>query len=351
MTDIDPPFGFPFSSAAALRRAFEEGLGRLLEYEGLGPFILVSANATFDAEVFACLESRLLHRYHELEAHYRGALAEGRLLQDAEDDLMVMLKMIAVGFDRLKKTETRRIGPWEAQFNHLRSFRPPRNSGAAVTTLHRPFDSGGFHFNKRFLEKECFWRGELAGREVALLYNKYPFVELHGLLVPEGPVCHPQFLDEGHHRYIWRATEALGESVEGVGFGYNALGAHASVNHLHFQLFAREVPLPVADPRWRHNGGDLPYPSRCEGFDAMGEAWAFIERLHDAGIAYNLIYLPGRMLCLPRKPQGACPTPSWGAGLSWYEMAGGMLTFNRHDFDALDEERIGALLAAASVDL
>ena len=349
MTDSHSPFGSPFDSRTALRHAFEAGLGELLGYEGLGPFILVSANANFDAEVYACLETRLLHRYHELEAHYREALAEGRPLSDTDDDLMVMLKMIAAGIDRLKKTETRQVGPWEAQFNHLRSFRPPRNSGAALTTLRKPFNENGFHFNKPFLEKECFWRGELGGKPVALLYNKYPFVELHGLLVPEGPMGHPQFLEEGHHRYIWRVTEELGERVEGVGFGYNALGAHASVNHLHFQLFARSTPLPLADPRWAHNGGSEPYPARCDAFDSADASWDYIHRLHELGISYNLVYLPGRVLCLPRKRQGECPTPVWGAGLSWYEMAGGMLTFNRHDFDALKEAPIAALLADATL--
>ena len=345
MTDLNSPF----ASRDALRQAFEAGLAELLGYEGLGPFILVSANANFDAEVYACLEQRLLHRYHELEHHYREALAEGRPLSDADDDLIVLLKMITVGVDRLKKTETRAVGPWEAQFNHLRAFRPPRNSGAAVSALRKPFSENGFHFNKPFLEKECFWRGELAGRSVALLYNKYPFVELHGLLVPEGPMGHPQFLEEGFHRYVWRVTEELGGRIEGIGFGYNSLGAHASVNHLHFQLFARREPLPVADPRWRHNGGGEPYPARCEAFDSADRAWAYIDRLHQIGVTYNLIYLPGRLLCLPRKPQGECPTPSWGSGLSWYEMAGGMLTFNRHDFDALEQTPIAALLADATL--
>ncbi|GAB6040795.1 hypothetical protein [Endothiovibrio diazotrophicus] len=345
MTDT----ALPFHSTADLRRAFEEGLGRLLDHDGLGPFILVAANATFDAEVYATLEERLRHRFGELERHYREALAEGHPLRDTDDDLMVMLKMIAVGFDRLRKTETRAVGPWEVQYNHLRSFRPPRASGTAVATLRQPFNPDGFHFNKPFLEKECFWRGELEGRPVALLYNKYPFVDLHGLLVPEGPAGHPQFLEEAHHHYIWQLTAALGERLDGVGFGYNALGAHASVNHLHFQLFARAEPLPVAHSRWRHNGGGEPYPARCEAFDSATTAWEYIARLHRRGITYNLIYLPGRLLCLPRKPQGECPIPPWGAGLSWYEMSGGMLTFNHHDFDQLSEAPVTTLLADASL--
>jgi hypothetical protein len=52
-----------FSSASELRRAFEHGLAGLLEQDVLGAFILVLANATFERETFARLQSDLPSRF------------------------------------------------------------------------------------------------------------------------------------------------------------------------------------------------------------------------------------------------------------------------------------------------
>ena len=77
-----------------------------------------------------------------------------------------------------------------------------------------------------------------------LLYNKFPFVDLHSLLVPRRLENAPQFLHRHHHEAAWAMTLALGETLPGVGLGYNSFGAFASVNHLHFQLFLRPDSQP-----------------------------------------------------------------------------------------------------------
>ena len=249
-----------FASPAAFRQAFADGLTGLLEKGGLGPFILVCANATFSHAIYDPAAGGLQHLYAELRAAYAEALEHGREIAAVEEDLLVFLKIQAIGLERLKPTETRQSEGWELQFNHLRSFRPKRITAKVPERLHAPFDEAGFHFNKGFMQKEAFWAGELCGRHATLYYNKYPFVDFHGLLVPERESCLSQYLTEAHHFYLWEVSAALAQNLPGVGFGYNSLGAFASVNHLHFQMFIKPQGFPVMAPKWKHNGGILPYP-------------------------------------------------------------------------------------------
>lgn len=321
-----------FHSPERFIKAFGEGLEKMLEHEGLGVFILVCANAGFDPLLQQRLAGRLRERFDEYSARYRELLREGRGLPDADDDVLVFLKIMAIGLDALEPKRRRSEGPWELQFNPLRAFRPPRMAQQRIEGLHIPFNENGFHFNKPFLRKECFWGGELEGREVELLYNKFPFVDYHGLLVPQREHNAPQFLTHDDHHYLWRITERLGETLPGVGFGYNSYGAYASVNHLHFQMFLRHEPLPLKDSQWRHNGGNIDYPSRCERFDTADGAWRFIEAMHRVEESYNLLYLPGSCYCLPRRRQGSYQHEGWTAGFAWYEMCGGMVCFNRDDY-------------------
>lgn len=325
-----------FRSSERFQEAFAQGLVEMLEHDGLGVFILICANAGFSPALQHLLSPALKERYQRHAEDYREALAQGQCLPDADDDVLVFLKMMAIGFETLRPSERRNAGPWEVQFNPLRSFRPPRMAHTRVDAIHAPFNENGFHFNKAFLRKECFWSGTLEGREVELLYNKFPFVDYHGLLVPQREHNAPQFLTRDDHHYLWRLSETIGESLPGVGFGYNAYGAYASVNHLHFQMYRRESPLPVESPEWRHNGGNRSYPSCCERFDKVESAWSFIDTLHCEGTSYNLLYVPGSLFCLPRQKQGNYQHAAWTAGFTWYEMCGGMVTFNRTQYETLD---------------
>ena len=284
----------PFNSTALLRETFERQLDQLLtDYDELGVFILVLANAGYDAVIWDDLHKHLEEKYDYLMQSIREHDEKGLVLDDAEDDLMVFRKLMALGFENLKPTRFRNVGHWELQFNRLRSFRPPRMTQAVAEGISAPFNPEGFHFNKPFLRKETFWHGGLEGREISLLYNKFPFVDMHGLLVPEPHAERPQLLTQKDNEYLWSVSETLGGYLPGAGFGYNSYGAGASVNHLHFQMFLREQPLPVADPCWQHNGGDEAYAANCYRFDDAASAWQMIETLHRQEVSYNLVYLPG----------------------------------------------------------
>lgn len=335
----------PFQSRAALEQAFVAGLERQLEAPSLGAYILVLANASFDAGIWPRLGPRLAVRFETLAAEISASLRAGRQPDAPDDDLMVFLKLMAMGFPAITATEFRHAGPWELQFNPLRALRPARASGQQVNGCQPPaFNGQGFHFNKPFLRPEILWEGRLGSHQARLLYNKFPFAPLHTLLVPEPERELPQLLSQELHHYAWHLAESLGQALPGIGIAYNSYGAHASVNHLHFQMYLRETSLPLQDPSWRHNGGDLAYPIDCRVFTSALEAWFFIERLHQDLIPYNLVYLPGRLYCLPRQTQGRQPLPPWTAGFAWHELAGGITTFRRDDYEGLAEATISNAL-------
>lgn len=336
-----------FTSTAAFRRHFEDGLSRLLEAGGLNLFVLVAANATYDAALFAALRGRLEAAYGDLLSRYRTALTAGRRVEAADDDLLVFLKIAAIGFDALATRELRQAGPWEVQFNHLRAFRPMRNSQRPIARIRQPFDNAAFNFNRPFMQQEALWSGRLLGQPVDLYYNKYPFVDSHCLLVPARERGLEQYHLRDMHELVWRLVDELAGALPGVRVGYNALGAFASVNHLHFQLFVRTGALPVENAGWKHNGGGRDYPVVCCRFEDCAAAWSAIEHLQAQNQAYNLLYTPQAMYCMVREKQGGFMLPEWSAGLSWYELCGGMLTFNRDDFATLDSALIDAALTRA----
>ena len=342
MTEIAPLF----ASQARLREAFIVGIEQMLgHHRGLGVFILALANATYDEALWQRLREPLKVRFEELADSLREELRAGRNPADAPDDVLVFLKLMAVGFDGLQLTRFRREHAFELQFNQLRAFRPSRMANVAVEELYRPFDPQGFHFNKPFLLKEVLWEGRLVGHDCRVLYNKFPFAELHALLVIGPEDNKPQWLTEADHAAAWQITSALAEGLPGVGFGYNAYGAYASVNHQHLQMFSRsDGAYPVEAPHWRHNGGEEDYPAECYRFENPDDAWSAIHAFHQSNRAYNLLYRPGRLYLLLRRFQGSYQHEPWTSGFAWSELAGAVTTFNPQDFETLGRAQIAAEL-------
>ena len=335
----------PFKSLEYFRDQFNQGLHELLIHEKLGTFILVLANATQHESLFAGLQPKLLQQFNSLKANYQNALAQGNQLKEVEEDLLVFLKIVAIGFENIKLTQTRQQGNWQCQFNHLRSFRPRRLSGSNnKKVMSIPFDDNAFHFNKPFMAKECFWQGELNGKQIDLFYNKYPFADCHGLFVPQRESKLPQLLTESLHQYMWQVTEQLSHTLPGVGFGYNSYGAYASVNHLHFQMFMEPKGLPVTDSHWQHNDGVKTYPVTVIKKTNVNDAWQSFIKLNNLKQPYNVLYTANEIYIMPRKAQGSVDVPEWSSGFTWYEMCGAMLMFNRDDYLSLVEKEISDLL-------
>lgn len=334
-----------FSSPQSLRAAFEKGLDRQLEDESLGTFILVLANSLFDEHIFKKFKHRLANKFELKKQNFSSKLRQGKHLQGAADDILVFLELITMGFDNLSTTDFRHTENWELQFNQLRSLKPRRISSAVISTLSHNFDESAFHFNKPFLDKEIFWFGDIDGIAVKLLYNKFPFARMHGLLVPEPGQNLPQLLSADMHYFISSLCQQLGDNIPDIAIAYNGYGAGASVNHLHFQTFIMQKALPVLAPHWQHNGGSMPYPTSCKIFQSSSKAWQYISKLHENNIIYNLIYLPGTIVCLPRQYQGNYKIPQWTENFAWYELCGGITTFNQKDFQALQDVEISAALS------
>jgi hypothetical protein len=347
-----PKLPTPLTSLPALEQAFAEGLGAMLEQHcGLGVYILVLANAAFDGALWARLGAPLAERHAHLAESMTATLRRGGRLDEPDDDVLVFLKLLAIGFAHLQPasmtsiTQSRRAGPWALSFNPIRALRPPRMSGARIDRLLRPFDPAAFHFNKPFLAREVFWEGELAGKPARLLYNKFPFARLHGLLVPEPARELPQYLTPELHGWAWEVSRLAGAAVPGFGLAYNSCGAHASVNHLHFQSFVVEAPLPVQDAAFVHNGGGLAYPLPCRRFADAAEAWFHLDEMHSQGIPYNLIYSADCLHVLARAPQGSRAQAAWNGGFAWSELAGAITLFSRDEFERLSEAEIAAEMA------
>jgi hypothetical protein len=335
----------PFASLAALEQGFADGLAIMLDkHAGLGVYILVLANAAFDQALWSQLSPALARQHAELAAALTDTLRRGRQPTEPDDDVMVFLKLTAIGFENLGTMESRRAGPWEAMFNPIRALRPPRVSGMKFEGLRHPFDPAGFHFNKPFIAKEVLWQGDLAGKPARLLYNKFPFARLHGLLVPESLRDMPQYLTAELHRWAWEVCAHSG--VPGLCLGYNSYGAAASVNHLHFQSFVQTKPLPVQDPRIVHNGGVEAYPLPCRRFADPAEAWLELDRLHQRNTPYNLIYSKECLHLVARVPQDSDKLSAQSRGYGWSEMAGAVTLFSREAYEGLDAEGFAATLAS-----
>lgn len=333
-----------FASPKAYRDAFEARLARLVGEDTLGVFILALANANYDGAIFDRLHGALRTAFGHWCDRFDGG--DPRAAAAAKDDVEVFARLRALGFGNLTAARRRHLGPWELQFNPLRGLRPPRMSNAVVNRLYKPFDPGGFHFNKPFLRSEIFWEGELAGTPVRLLFNKFPFADLHGLLVPQAASNRPQYFDAEIHERVWDIAMLLGRTLPGIGFGYNAHGAYASVNHLHLQVFMRaDAGYPIESMRWRHNGGSETYPLAVYRFDDRLVAWAALRDLHVRDIAYNLVYRPGCLYLVKRPMQGSYVHSAWTAGFAWSELAGAFTTLTLADFEGLTATRIEAELA------
>ena len=329
---------------STLHDAFVAGLENMLADCGLGAFILVLANASYETSFYSALKQQLQDEY-------------GRLLTDVEgrqhatpEDRQVFEQLAALGLDQLHAREVRQLGPWSIQFNQLRSFRPPRMSDLKIDRLGMPFDENGFHFNRAFLEKEIFWQGQINGSYCRLLYNKFPFVDYHSILVIEPEENRPQFLSRDAHEFIWKLAEALGDRLPAIGFGYNAYGAGASVNHQHFQMYLRQdAGYPVEDACWRHNGGDLDYPLDCHLATSSDSAWRLISELHDTDTTYNLIYRPGLAYIIARQFQGRFAYADWMTGMGWADVAGEVTAFNHKDYERVDQAELEKQLRAANL--
>ena len=126
----------------------------------------------------------------------------------------------------------------------IRGFRPKRNAKEKNVSLNEP--AKGFNYACRECDFEVFESNQFVNIKIDFMYNKYPFAPYHFLLIPNRREVHNQFLDpEKDSKILEYLVSTANSSEDEVRFGYNSLGAHASVNHLHFHGFLTKGKMPI----------------------------------------------------------------------------------------------------------
>lgn len=333
-----------FSSEDRLRNGHLDGLNTLTaDYASkgdIGAIVVVSTNIAHDSAMRALLQPKVLEAFRD---SLNPPLLLDGVRKASDDDLVVFLRIAALGLDKCHPTESASRGVWRVQFNELRRLRPRRGAGEPFVTLRVPYGER-FNFNLDRLAKECISEEtDSTGERASLFFNKFPFAGLHTLVVPRRTEKRPQFMDESMHLWVSRA---IGESqIPGFGMGYNAVGAYASAHHFHLQAFVERAGLPVMNGEWTHNGGSRQYPVSCSRFTGPTEAWNWIAERHHRNQPYNLVYVKGATYCFIRKPQLTYQHASWTTGFAWFELAGCMIVNERNEFEELSELEIEAEFA------
>lgn len=332
-----------FSSVTNFHTAFINGLDKALSSPDLNPatFNLVFGNA--------------IHHHQEREFLQRLEASKNNLagkvdLNATDDDTVIFLKLKDMQLDWQNWTmlEDRKINSWNVQLNKFRMLKPKGYADQVITQVHISFNENDFNFNK--IEGPVLWSGDISGHKASLYYNKFPYKDLQALLVLDPEKNKEQFLTGEDHSFVFEMTNSLSR-LYNVSFGYNSLGASASVNHLHFHLMVGIEKLPVAEGKWLHNGGNIPYPANIYVYDNPQDSWTLIDKLNQKNIPYNVLYLPGKIYVFPRKFIGTYKDVPWSVGFGWIQMSGNFIVYDEDAVNRLTEDIINDALTDASIKL
>ena len=140
----------PFQALSGFNDAFVEGLVRQRDDGGMGALILALANATLESSLWERMRCGLARRFDAQRKDIRARLRAGEAVSASQDDLLVFLKLMVMGFDGLGVTEYRYPGVWELQYNPVRRLRPARNKSEVIGLQFDEIKDG----NKAFYEKD-----------------------------------------------------------------------------------------------------------------------------------------------------------------------------------------------------
>lgn len=239
-----------------------------------------------------------------------------------------------------KDPDTRRIIEWIRQRvsgDEILIGPPEEIKIGSFKLQHNPFREGYFNINQtipckintpidpekdfhlgKVDRREKFYIFSFEGQGFDLYHSKLPFAPYHFVLVPQTEKIHTQYIDPANDREILLAilrivrSGVLGDSIR---IGYNSYGAHATLNHLHFQGFLItddwEPPLErvlenspkgenidhfLRGCKWLPNDED----GESQLLDLIKEA---NERADTEGVRYNLYITPQRIGYFPRRSQ------------------------------------------------
>lgn len=284
---------------------------------------------------------------------------------DAEIFMEAFKRIDSLGFVRIERPERQKVGEFVFQYNLVRGFRPKRNARVSDVALDAKFDPIGFHYGKKEADPEVFATNkESQDLNMDFLYNRYAFAPYHFLLVPNRGSGHNQFIDSDKDREIidssWQLVHDKGLG-NGIRLCYNSLGAHASVNHLHFQGFflVDDWDLPI--DKYLNNGNFKQDNFYMKGASFIPEGDAvkglvkFIQEMNDGyrkgeKLSYSYYMTPKGIMCFPRKHQGDSlyrgllgdveSPEAISTGFAFYELLGEILTPRRVEFEDEDSKDI-----------
>jgi ATP adenylyltransferase/5',5'''-P-1,P-4-tetraphosphate phosphorylase II len=265
-----------------------------------------------------------------------------------------MNQILDIGINNLEPLQIRQIetdtATYQLAYNQLRSFRPARMSKVKDVYLNTSFNPDGFHFDRPFLKKETFSEGEYDGRQVSLLYNKFPFVKYHALLVIDKTRRISQYLSRKYFDYVYHLQISVQQHIPDFVITYNSLGAGASVNHLHFQVFINTQELAIFSPNFSLNGGTKPYPAACCVFTETEDGWDYINKLQSDNIPYNLIFKDHKIYCMPRKPADKEFPEIDISTYGWSDLAGAFILNDKQVFKQISADRLIETIKAVTND-
>jgi len=257
----------------------------------------------------------------------------------------------------IDRTKRIKIGEFQLQYNFVRGFRPKRGAKRFDIPLDLPFDPNKFNYGFKAVDPELFHSVKYDNSlTVDFVFNRYPFAPYHFLWVPNRKKRgHNQYLETDKDEYL---IEAAWDFVREQGLGkgirlcYNSNGAHASVNHLHFQGFFLtqdwEPPFETIIREYKANkvktdnlSGTIDYYfkgtrwiSGSDGVDGLKEFIDEMNRRYASGekVAFNLCIAPEGIACFPRKHQGdekyfeLLQRSPFTTGYAFFEMLGEIIS-------------------------
>ena len=170
------------------------------------------------------------------------------------------------------------------------------------------------------------------------------------MLVIDKTQHHNQFLTKDYLDYIFQLQADSEQYIPELVITYNSMGAGASVNHLHFQIFLETKPLALFSPGVVRNGGSAPYPASCCIFNDTERCWHYLQQLHHANAPYNLVFKNNKIFCLPRKLPSETFYELNVASSGWSEMAGAFTLNNKDTFNKVTLDKLLETVSSVSAD-
>lgn len=235
------------------------------------------------------------------------------------------------------KVKEKPVGPYFVQVNPYRLLKPMPGSGSGCRFYCEEPSEPLSLLNRKVLlsiplEHRC-WNA---------LGNAMPFdKDLHALLVRAGYDHDPQLLD----RESLDDMLLLAAKARGLLLFYNAIGAGASVDHLHWQIvFHGPTRFAIEDAPGAF--GTVFNPAT-----EAAAIWETVNRLQQATppIPFNLLLVGGRAVVVPRTAQEATAGLP-GTVIASFELIGKLIVTTHEAYEAATADRLEQALRSACAD-